>query len=178
MATATSNLHAHPAPAATRLPVAPAKALAILRILLGAVFLWAFLDKTFGLGFSTKPERAWLAGGSPTTGYLGNLEGALAPGFSALAGQGWVDAAFMFGMLAVGAALVLGVALRAAAIGGTMMMGLMWLSSLPLANNPVIDDHIIYIAALWVLPATGAGRTWGLGRMSETFVPRQLRFLG
>ena len=30
-----------------------AKALAVLRVSLGFAFLWAFLDKTFGLGYST-----------------------------------------------------------------------------------------------------------------------------
>ena len=30
-----------------------ARALAVLRIATGFVFLWAFLDKTFGLGYAT-----------------------------------------------------------------------------------------------------------------------------
>ena len=42
----------------------------VLRIALGFVFLWAFLDKLFGLGFATTPEKSWLAGGSPTFGFL------------------------------------------------------------------------------------------------------------
>jgi thiosulfate dehydrogenase (quinone) large subunit len=158
---------------------APArKALAVLRILLGSVFLWAFVDKTFGLGFATPPEQAWIVGGSPTAGYLGSLEGALAPVFGAMAGMPGIDVMYMLGMLLVGAALMLGIALRAAAVGGTMIMGLMWLSALPLVNHPVVDSHIIYAAALWVLVATGAGRTWGLARTWEALAPRQLRFLG
>ena len=36
--------------------------LAVLRLATGFIFLWAFLDKTFGLGFSTPVERAWLDG--------------------------------------------------------------------------------------------------------------------
>ena len=42
----------------------------LLRISLGWVFLWPFLDKVFGLGFTTAKESAWLAGGSPTSGFL------------------------------------------------------------------------------------------------------------
>jgi hypothetical protein len=42
------------------------KFLAILRVLLGVEFLWAFLDKTFGLGYATPAARAWIHGGSPT----------------------------------------------------------------------------------------------------------------
>lgn len=164
-----------PAPAPASPPAR--RTLAVLRLLLGVVFLWAFADKTVGLGFATPPERAWITGGSPTAGYLGSLDGALAPAFTALAGQGWVDITFMFGMLAVGSALVLGVALPAAAAGGTIIMALMWLTSLPLANNPLIDEHVIYAAALWVLAATGSGHTWGLARQAATLTPRPLRFL-
>jgi thiosulfate dehydrogenase (quinone) large subunit len=166
----TAPVHAPASPPAR-------SALAVLRLLLGAVFLWAFADKTFGLGFATPPERAWIAGGSPTAGYLGSLDGALAPVFTVLAGQGWVDVAFMLGMLAVGSALVLGVALPAAAAGGTIIMALMWLTSLPLSNHPLIDEHVIYAAALWVLAATGAGHTWGLARLGATLAPRPLRVL-
>ena len=39
--------------------------LAGLRIALGWVFLWAFLDKLFGLGFATAAENAWINGGCP-----------------------------------------------------------------------------------------------------------------
>ena len=42
----------------------------LLRIALGVIFLWAFLDKLFGLQFTTKPENAWLLGVSPTYGFL------------------------------------------------------------------------------------------------------------
>lgn len=31
--------------------------------------LWAFLDKTFGLGYSTRVAKAWVNGGSPTKGF-------------------------------------------------------------------------------------------------------------
>ena len=45
---------------------------ALGRIGLGWTFLWAFLDKVFGLGFSTPSDRSWLSGGSPTEGFLAN----------------------------------------------------------------------------------------------------------
>jgi thiosulfate dehydrogenase (quinone) large subunit len=45
---------------------------AITRISLGWIFLWAFLDKAFGLGRATPAENAWLDGGSPTNGFLAN----------------------------------------------------------------------------------------------------------
>ena len=143
---------------------AAGRALAVLRILLGAILLWAFADKVFGLGFATPAAKSWLAGGSPTAGYLGSLKGSLAGAFQPLAGNLAVDMAFMLGLLLVGAALVLGLALRAAAVGGTALMLLMWLTALPIKTNPVLDEHIIYAAAMIALAATGAGKVWGLER--------------
>ena len=39
------------------LTVAQARALAVLRIATGFIFLWAFLDKMFGLGYATPAAR-------------------------------------------------------------------------------------------------------------------------
>lgn len=131
-------------------------ALAASRILLGFVFLWAFLDKTFGLGYATESAKAWVNGGSPTSGFLQmgvNPESPFADFFHGLAGVAVVDWLFMLGLLGVGAALVLGVALRLAAVSGTIMLLMMWLAVLPLENNPLVDDHVVYAAFLWVFAA-------------------------
>lgn len=152
------------------------KALAVVRILLGSVFLWAFLDKTFGLGFATTPESAWIAGVSPTAGYLGSLEGTFAPMFHAMAGNVLVDLGFMLGMLALGVTLILGIGLRLAAVGGVIMMGMLWLTALPLMNNPIIDEHVVYAAVMVALAATHAGNTWGLGSvLARTNAPGWIR---
>ncbi|MCA9768379.1 MAG: hypothetical protein KC485_06135, partial [Gemmatimonadetes bacterium] len=89
------------------------KLLSVTRIALGFYFLWAFLDKTFGLGYATPAESAWIRGGSPTTGFLGgSIEGG-----SPFAGL-WefllglnplVDILFMAGLLGIGVALLLGI---------------------------------------------------------------------
>ncbi len=131
-------------------------ALALTRILLGFVFLWAFLDKTFGLGFATAAEKAWISGGSPTTGFLKmgvNPDSPFAGFFNGLAGNGFVDMLFMLGLFGIGIALIFGAGLRVAAAAGTILLVLMWAASLPLANNPLIDDHIVYAAVLWVIAA-------------------------
>ena len=39
---------------------------AALRLSLGWIFLWAFLDKMFGLGHETTSAQAWINGGHPT----------------------------------------------------------------------------------------------------------------
>lgn len=138
-------------------------ALATARILLGFVFLWAFLDKTFGLGFATAADKAWVAGGSPTTGFLQfgvNKEGPFVDFFNGLAGMAWVDWLFMAGLLGIGVALVLGVGLRLAAVTGSVLLVMMWAAELPLENNPVVDDHIVYAAVLWVVAA--GQRKWSI----------------
>ncbi|HUR09143.1 MAG TPA: hypothetical protein VM347_41845 [Nonomuraea sp.] len=138
---------------------------AVARISIGWIFLWAFLDKTFGWGFATPAKNAWLSGGSPTTGFLkGTGENALGGFFSGLAGQPLVDWLFMLGLLGIGAALVLGVGLRIAAVTGTLMLVLMWAAELPLANNPFMDEHIIYSIVLIGLALADTGTTLGLGR--------------
>src|SRR6059058_2844518 len=45
-------------------------AAAAARISLGWIFLWAFVDKLFGLGHETTSAQAWIHGGSPTFGFL------------------------------------------------------------------------------------------------------------
>lgn len=137
---------------------------ALTRIGLGWIFLWAFLDKLFGLGFATPSDKAWIAGGSPTAGYLGYaVHGPLASVYQNLAGNVFVDGVFMAGLLGIGLALILGVGLRLASYGGGLLMLLMWSSGLPPENNPILDEHIIYLLLLWGLWTVRAGRTWGLG---------------
>ncbi|MGC5243357.1 hypothetical protein ACPXCH_26765 [Streptomyces albogriseolus] len=154
-----------------------AYALAGLRLLTGFVFLWAFVDKTFGLGYATQSGRGWIDGGSPTKGFLSSVAvGPLESTFHAWAGAAWADWLFMLGLLGVGAALLAGVALWPAAAAGTLMMALMWMAEWPparhlsdgspsMSTNPFADYHLVYAAALVALAATGAGAVWGLGRL-------------
>jgi thiosulfate dehydrogenase [quinone] large subunit len=154
-----------------------AKFLAVFRVVLGFEFLWAFFDKTFGLGYATPSARAWINGGSPTKGFLSRVAvGPLEGTFHAIAGAAWADWLFMLGLLGIGIALVLGIGLRAAAVSGTLMMLLMWAAEWPLAKvtsageptmstNPIVDYHIIYALALIALAVTLAGNVWGLGRL-------------
>ena len=139
--------------------------LAGLRIALGWVFLWAFLDKLFGLGFSTASDKAWINGGSPTKGFLGNAVSGPFEGFyHSIAGATWADVLFMAALLAVGTALILGIGLRVAAIAGGLLLVMMWTAVLPPETNPFMDDHLIYAGVLALLALTAAGDTLGLGR--------------
>jgi thiosulfate dehydrogenase (quinone) large subunit len=135
-----------------------------LRILLGWMFLWAFLDKLFGLGYATLSKNAWINGGSPTTGYLKfATSGIFKDLYNNISGNTAVDVVFMLALLALGAALILGIGMRIAAYGGTLLLLMLWGSNVPPANNPLIDEHIIYIFVLWGLYLIKAGRIFGLG---------------
>ncbi|MEU5634202.1 hypothetical protein ACH47C_33250 [Streptomyces rishiriensis] len=155
---------------------AGAYAFASLRLLTGFVFLWAFLDKTFGLGYATPSGRGWIDGGSPTKGFLGSVAvGPMESAFHSWAGAPWADWLFMLGLLGIGLALTAGVALRIAAVAGTAMMALMWVAEWPparhlsdgsasMSTNPFADYHLIYAVALIVLAAAAVGDTLGAGR--------------
>jgi thiosulfate dehydrogenase [quinone] large subunit len=120
-----------------------------LRLSMGFIFFWAFLDKTFGLGFATSPEKSWLAGGSPTTGFLSfGVKGPFASFFQSLAGIPMIDWLFMFGLLFVGLTLLLNRFVKWGAIAGSLMLLFMYLALLLPENNPIIDDHLIYILVL------------------------------
>ena len=153
------------------------RALAVLRVAFGLTFLWAFFDKLFALGFHTGVNAdgvtdrfgpaAWINGGSPTTGFLkfGVPENSPFQGFfNGMAGQAWADWLFMAGLLGIGLALTLGIGMRIAAAAGALLYALMWAASLPLENNPVIDDHILGAITVAFLALANAGDTWGLGR--------------
>jgi len=141
------------------------KLIGILRIFMGWIFFWAFLDKLFGLGFNTAAERAWIAGGSPTGGFLTNAPtGPFAGIFNAMAGNAIVDWLFMLGLLGIGVALLLGILIRVAAVSGATMMVLMYAAVIPPSTNPIIDSHIIYAIVLVVLAVMNAGVWLGFGR--------------
>jgi thiosulfate dehydrogenase [quinone] large subunit len=179
----TARLDGAPRPSAERelaagtvITTGAARFLAVFRVVIGFEFLWAFLDKTFGLGYATPAARAWINGGSPTKGFLSRVAvGPLEGTFHAIAGAAWADWLFMAGLLGIGIALILGIGLRAAAVSGTVMMLAMWAAEWPLdkltsagepsmSTNPIVDYHIIYALALIALAVTFAGNIWGLGK--------------
>lgn len=140
--------------------------LSVSRILIGWIFLWAFIDKLVGLGFTTCRERidgvltntvnvmcenAWLSGGAVTKGYLGSSTGPLADFFIGLAEHRWTDWIFMIGLLGIGLALILGIGTKVAAWSSVAMLGMMYVShAWPFSaglTNPFIDYHIIYAVA-------------------------------
>jgi thiosulfate dehydrogenase [quinone] large subunit len=139
-----------------------------IRISLGWIFLWAFLDKLFGLGHETASKAAWIHGGSPTTGFLKfAAAGPFKSFYNGFAGATWADWLFMLGLAAIAVGLLTGVAMRVTAVAGSAMLLLMWSAVLPPANNLFMDEHIIYALVLVALALGNAGDTLGLGKVWE-----------
>lgn len=154
------------------------RALAVLRIGFGITFLWAFLDKLLALGLATgkNPETgavdrfgpdAWINEGNPTFGFLSfgvPEDNPFRDFFTSIAGDAWTNWLFMLGLAGIGLALILGIGMRLAGIAGAVMYLMMYAASLPLENNPVIDDHLAGAITVVVLALVLAGDTWGLGK--------------
>lgn len=141
--------------------------LAAGRVIIGWIFFWAFIDKLFGLGYTTPTENAWINGGSPAQGYIGGMGGPFADFFQGAFQNAVGDWLFMIGLLGIGSAMLLGIGLRVAAVAGTLLMFLMWLSQIPFilgGPNPITTSHWIEAALLIISATTLAGDTLGLGR--------------
>ena len=154
----------------------------VLRLSIGWVFLWAFLDKLLALGFASgrNPETgvadrfgdaAWINGGSPTDGFLSfglHTKEPFTGFYEGLVGSSLIEWAYMLSMAAIGIALVLGIATRLAAGAGIVWMLLFYTAAaLSPENNPFMDDHIIYAIVLAGIAVVGGGRYLGLGRQWE-----------
>lgn len=150
------------------------RVLAVTRLATGFIFLWAFLDKTFGLHYSTgaavaegDPSLSWINGGTPSQGFLTfAAQGPFKEFFNSISGVA-TDWLFMLGMLGVGLAVMLGIGMRVSAVAGALIMAMMWLAEWPLtqgSNNPLVDYHVIYALVLILGAILLAGDTWGLGR--------------
>lgn len=137
----------------------------LLRFSLSFIFLWAFFDKLFGLGFATQDDKSWLKGISPTLGFLKYATyGPLATFYQNIAGHLIVDLLFMGGLLLIGLSLLFGIGIKIAGYSGALMMFLMWSACLPPENNPFLDEHIVYLLIFIGLTKVKAGHTFGLGR--------------
>ena len=111
-------------------------ALAVLRIVVGFIFLWTFLDKTFGLGFSTPRQMAWINGGQPAQGFIKGVavHSPFGRAFELLANPvgDWL---FMAGMLGVGVALTLGIGLKVSAFAASALMVPLYLALWPIGTG-------------------------------------------
>jgi thiosulfate dehydrogenase [quinone] large subunit len=143
--------------------------LGVLRIVVGWYFLWAFVDKLFGFGYLTPSGQGMVDGGTPAQGFMTHADGPFAGFFNSISGR-WADYGFMFGLLAIGVALITGCGLKVTAIAAVALLALMYLAEFPIGakagtyTNPLVDDHWVDALAIMVFWFTRAGDTFGLGR--------------
>lgn len=137
--------------------------LSLTRIAIGFIFLWAFFDKLFGLGFSTcrqddgsveyMCDSAWINGARITEGYLGSSTGPFADFFIDLGKQAWTDWPFMLGLFGIGFALCFGVGTKLVMFAGPAMLALMyvshyWPGTAGAMQNPFVEDHMVQALAI------------------------------
>jgi thiosulfate dehydrogenase [quinone] large subunit len=129
----------------------------LLRLVMGWVFVWAGFDK--------------LIRGFDASGFLLNAKGPLAGWFQNL---GENDAALdvihplvIWSQILIGIALIFGLAVRWAAFWGAVQMFMFYIAQFPPEHNPFMEYYLVYILALALLGALGAGRLFGLDAYIE-----------
>lgn len=152
------------------------RGIVVLRIAIGWVFLFAGIEKFLNLD-----------GGAPFTaaGYLQFATSGSWPGVELAQGEfinpthpfwaslgtnagliGVINVLVVFGELAIGTALILGLFTRFAAAMGTLMMTFFFLASWDFANG-IVNSDAIYAILLVTLGIMGAGRVFGLDAILE-----------
>ncbi len=151
----------------------------ILRLAIAGIFLWAFFDKVFGLGFATEAGKAWIDGVSPTYGYLKfATKGPFASFYQSLAGNVLVDWLFMIGLLGIGIALLIGAGMNPAGYLGALLMIMLYMSVWPPEHHPFLDEHIVYALVLLGLTYVKAGQWFGIGKWwIKTEIVKKYKFL-
>jgi thiosulfate dehydrogenase [quinone] large subunit len=75
-----------------------------------------------------------------------------------------VDALFMLALLAIGLAVILGIGTKISGISGALLMLMLWSTTLPPANNPIVDEHIVFLLVFLGMVLVKPGRWWGMGK--------------
>jgi len=134
----------------------------LLRVAFGGVFFMAGWSKFFD------PE-GWSA-----AGYLSHATGPFAGWFQGLAGSVVIDQLNIWGLLFIGAALILGICVRTASTFGFILMALYYLSGFE-ANTAhgFIDEHVIYALLFLVLWFGGLGNAIGLASKMDDWFPKR-----
>ena len=119
-----------------------------IRVALGWIMLWAFLDKMFGLGFETPAGSGFVNGGSPSSYVVYVTNGVFKDLFTSLAGNTVVDVLLLLACLGLGLSFILGFASRLSTVLMSVFLAVMFLLEVPPTDNPLIDYHVIYILAV------------------------------
>ncbi len=152
-----------------------AKGLAALRILLGAGFLYAGLEKVFDFAGSGKP---FTAVGFLKFGTNGSLPGSDPKAIVNPTHDFWVSLAgnpglvsvintlVVVGEIGIGIALILGFATRFAGVAGFLMMTFISVAAWSFAFGPLNETVLYAVVALYVAYAH-AGLSYGIDAIIE-----------
>lgn len=164
------------------------RGVALLRIAVGIIFLWAGLEKLLApqafdasgfLKFATAGTLGWpFVVGEIAEGTVFNPTQAF---WVALAGNSSamsvINVLVPFGQLAIGICLVLGLFTRFAAAMGSLMMLFFFVAAWDFAYG-VVNQHLAYALICATLVGLGAGRYYGLdGVLADRVTPAIRRWL-
>lgn len=146
---------------------------AILRVAVGSIFLTAGLEKALSAkafnaaGFLKGATLGEPAFGTPAEGVVYNpTHGfwvSLAGNADLMAIVNWM---VVFGEIAIGAALVLGLATRFAGAMGSLMMVLFLFAAWQFGHG-IVNEHLAYALFTGFIAYIGAGRYYGLDAIVE-----------
>jgi thiosulfate dehydrogenase [quinone] large subunit len=147
---------------------------AVLRIAVGIVFLWAGLEKFFGaaapgwtaagfLKFATAGTLSWpFVSGEPAKDAVFNPTHDFWVGLAGNAqAMSVIDTLVVFGETAIGIALILGLVTRFASIMGTLMMLFFFVAAWQFSTG-IVNQHLTYAVVIAFLGYIGAGNYYGL----------------
>lgn len=152
-----------------------AKGLAVLRVALGAGFLYAGLDKVVHFDGS---KAAFDAGGFLKLATAGTLPGSAEKAIVNPTHDFWVSVAsnptivsvvntlVVTGEIAIGIALILGIATRFAGTMGALMMALFWVASFDFAHG-LVNEQFLYGIVAAFLAYAAAGEAYGFDALIE-----------
>jgi thiosulfate dehydrogenase (quinone) large subunit len=167
-------LPAEPQPPPPALSSFQQTALVLLRTFIG----WHFLYE----GYFKFSLPAWAPDGKPmaawtSAGFIKAVDGPLAGIARSVANAGlqiWIDRLIMFGLIAVGISLMLGLLTRIGCIGGLLLLAMFYFMAIPTTGLPqtgaegtylLVNKTLIEGLAVLALMAFDTGRIAGLDRL-------------
>jgi len=159
--------------------------IAILRILVGVIFLWAGLEKIFApepfsaagfLEFGTGGSLGWpFASGEAAEGTVFNPTHDFWVGLTTNeTAMTIINVLVPFGQIGIGLGLILGLLTRFGAAMGTLMMLFFFLAAWDFQFG-IVNQHLTYALVTAFLGLIGAGNYFGLDRSVGESVSRGIR---
>jgi thiosulfate dehydrogenase [quinone] large subunit len=161
------------------------RGVALLRITVGIIFLWAGLEKLMApqpfdatgfLKFGTAGTLGWpFVSGEVAEGTVFNPTQGL---WLAIAGNtalmGIINVLVPFGQAGIGISLILGLFTRFGAAMGTLMMTFFFFAAWDFAYG-IVNQHLAYALICLTVAGLGAGRYYGLDSVLAARFPAGLR---